>query len=111
MAHKPFAVILCNFNDVPALSLPASFFTTCGWRIRSMTQLARAAQSCTGWRSWYCSPHARIPNSRHSLPRHLREAAPPGEVRAVRRRIPDAQNFAPDNVRRISPQSIASCSV
>ena len=27
MPSKPFAVILCNFNDIPALSLPESFFT------------------------------------------------------------------------------------
>jgi hypothetical protein len=27
MAHKPFAVILCSFNDIPPLSMPASYFT------------------------------------------------------------------------------------
>ena len=30
----------------------------CEWRIRSVTQSARAVQPCTHWRWWYGSPGA-----------------------------------------------------
>ena len=51
--------------------------TTCGWRIRSMSQPARAVQSCTRQWSWYSWHHARTASPRDSPADHRRETAPP----------------------------------
>jgi hypothetical protein len=69
---------------------------TCGWRIRSMTQLACAVQSCAGRRSWYRSPHARTAHPCYPPSRHLREAATPRWRTCRRRRIVAPQASACD---------------